>query len=458
MLHKLPSVTHLVVWDPNALEILDEEHIESRQAQVEAGDVGEDVVYQVAKRPVRDEKEAATETVQITLVDSIGPEDWDLHVLEGKGPHGYGRAGRIVIGDADVPSAALAWTEEANEPRVHNIYVEPDMRRKGVARLLYDAYRRHVSPNVVTVGPFSEPGLETAKALSDEVREACTRVASDDDEFEQEGAMEVSADSLHTLKELDRGRMETELDDYARWSDSYSDDNRVHMGRLMQRDHDGRKEWALVSKSAPSKVLKWFGPSKPSAEAVEKEERRVQYFKHQGSIRVARPEGAPPWVAVDLDGTILDYTPGMGARGEFGEPLDGAVESLRELKSLGWRVSIYTARTTGLDDDLRSALVTRISDLLSSHGIPFDDIWTGPKPHADVFIDDRAVKFTDWESALLDVVGQGRDGRPETENGTVVEGVVRDTMDDENDFLEVGGPRRDLAIERPPAKEEMLYG
>jgi len=48
------------------------------------------------------------------------------------------------------------------------------------------------------------------------------------------------------------------------------------------REEKDRKEWALVSKSDNSKVLKWFGTEKPSDEAVEKEERRVQYFKNKG--------------------------------------------------------------------------------------------------------------------------------------------------------------------------------
>lgn len=41
-----------------------------------------------------------------------------------------------------------------------------------------------------------------------------------------------------------------------------------------------RQEWALVSKNDHDKVLEWYGPKKPSAERVQKTERRVQYFKH----------------------------------------------------------------------------------------------------------------------------------------------------------------------------------
>lgn len=59
---------------------------------------------------------------------------------------------------------------------------------------------------------------------------------------------------------------------------------RLRCARLVQKhnDHTNKKEWALVSKSSPVRVLKWFGTEKPSDEAVAKEEARVQYFKHQG--------------------------------------------------------------------------------------------------------------------------------------------------------------------------------
>jgi len=62
---------------------------------------------------------------------------------------------------------------------------------------------------------------------------------------------------------------------------------KVRLGVLKQkyREDTGRKEWCLVSKDG-DKVLKWFGPEKPSEEEVAKEERRVQYFKHKGGKRV----------------------------------------------------------------------------------------------------------------------------------------------------------------------------
>jgi hypothetical protein len=59
--------------------------------------------------------------------------------------------------------------------------------------------------------------------------------------------------------------------------------------KLVRRYNKKRKrtEWALVSRSNPKKVLRWFGPRKPSEEKVLAEERRIQWFKHKGSVRNA---------------------------------------------------------------------------------------------------------------------------------------------------------------------------
>jgi len=44
------------------------------------------------------------------------------------------------------------------------------------------------------------------------------------------------------------------------------------------------KHYALMSKSNPHKVLKHFGKMKPNKTKVLKEERRINYFKHRGSM------------------------------------------------------------------------------------------------------------------------------------------------------------------------------
>lgn len=46
------------------------------------------------------------------------------------------------------------------------------------------------------------------------------------------------------------------------------------------RKSTGEMEWALVSNHNSGKILKWFGKSKPSPLAVQKEEERVEKYKH----------------------------------------------------------------------------------------------------------------------------------------------------------------------------------
>jgi hypothetical protein len=48
--------------------------------------------------------------------------------------------------------------------------------------------------------------------------------------------------------------------------------------KIKNKNKDGIKEWALVSRKNPKKILKWFGPKKPSEKQVIKEERRIHSF------------------------------------------------------------------------------------------------------------------------------------------------------------------------------------
>lgn len=57
---------------------------------------------------------------------------------------------------------------------------------------------------------------------------------------------------------------------------------RISILRKKYREEKDRSEWALLD-SKGKRVLRWFGPQKPSKERVLKEERRIQFFKHKGS-------------------------------------------------------------------------------------------------------------------------------------------------------------------------------
>jgi hypothetical protein len=57
--------------------------------------------------------------------------------------------------------------------------------------------------------------------------------------------------------------------------------NKIALLKKKHRKDKDRVEWALLSRSKPHKVLKWFGTKKPSKDRVLEEERRIQWFKHK---------------------------------------------------------------------------------------------------------------------------------------------------------------------------------
>ena len=96
-------------------------------------------------------------------------------------------------------------------------------------------------------------------------------------------------------------------------------------------------------------------------------------------------------ICIDIDGTIVHYEDWKGDY-HFGSIVPGAIEAMKELKSQGWYIIIYTTRGN------KSA----VESFLNCNGIPFDSINENPhqpenakggKPIADVYLDDRAVTF-----------------------------------------------------------------
>lgn len=111
-------------------------------------------------------------------------------------------------------------------------------------------------------------------------------------------------------------------------------------------------------------------------------------------------------IAIDLDGTIC---PIKDARTSYAvlEPLPGAVERIRELRGKGYYIIIVTARNMATCEGNVGKVMKNVGkltlDWLAEHGVEYDEIHFG-KPNAELYIDDRALRFSDWSEITESIV------------------------------------------------------
>lgn len=104
-------------------------------------------------------------------------------------------------------------------------------------------------------------------------------------------------------------------------------------------------------------------------------------------------------ICVDFDGVIARFSDNIE---DFGEVIPGSADALSALRSYGYKIIIHTARPASKDHS------KRLAAYLNSEGIPFDAInqntncdWESTKPLADLYIDDRALRFNgNWDVTL----------------------------------------------------------
>ena len=94
----------------------------------------------------------------------------------------------------------------------------------------------------------------------------------------------------------------------------------------------------------------------------------------------------------DIDGTLCTNTDGEYERAE---PYPDIIARINALYDAGHRIKLYTARgsTTGID--WRELTENR----LRSWGVKYHELFLG-KPHADVYVDDKAVNLEDWRGCI----------------------------------------------------------
>ena len=109
-------------------------------------------------------------------------------------------------------------------------------------------------------------------------------------------------------------------------------------------------------------------------------------------------------ICIDLDGVICPLRDPDQSYAEL-EPVPGAVAKLRELREAGHYVILLTARHMKTCEGNVGQVVARqgLTTLawLERHGIDYDELHFG-KPHADVYLDDNAVRFESWDEIAGD--------------------------------------------------------
>ena len=113
-------------------------------------------------------------------------------------------------------------------------------------------------------------------------------------------------------------------------------------------------------------------------------------------------------IVIDLDGTICP----IRQEGElYAEllPHEGAAAKIKELKQNGHHIIIQTARNMGTCNSNVGKVMKNIGlitlDWLQRHDIQYDEIFFG-KPNADLYIDDRALRYSDWHSITENTLTQ----------------------------------------------------
>lgn len=94
-------------------------------------------------------------------------------------------------------------------------------------------------------------------------------------------------------------------------------------------------------------------------------------------------------IIIDLDGTICTEEKTFSR--SLSKPIEGAIESINKLHDEGHTIIIYSARSWQEYE--------MTSHWLRLHKVKHDQLVMG-KPIGDVWIDDRAIEFTDWTNVI----------------------------------------------------------
>jgi len=142
-----------------------------------------------------------------------------------------------------------------------------------------------------------------------------------------------------------------------------------------------------TGKSVKPKIL---GPIYPNSEDDEDEEEKL----HNESIEMDLKQV----LLIDFDNTIHNYYDGWRDGTVYGEPLEGAIESVQWLNK-HFKIVIFTTRVSPATKENVEEQKRIVTEWLNKYKIPFEYI-TSDKVPCFRMIDDLALTFTNWKDMI----------------------------------------------------------
>ena len=107
-------------------------------------------------------------------------------------------------------------------------------------------------------------------------------------------------------------------------------------------------------------------------------------------------------IAIDFDGVIHDCSKGYHDGTVYGDPLPGALKALKTLKQKGFNLIIFSCKSRSDRPSVKGKTGTEmVWDWLEKHNMKeFINDVVVEKPRAICFIDDKGVRFNNWDQCL----------------------------------------------------------
>lgn len=107
-------------------------------------------------------------------------------------------------------------------------------------------------------------------------------------------------------------------------------------------------------------------------------------------------------IAIDFDGVIHKNSKGFHDGTVYDEPIEGAFDAIKKLKAEGYCIVIFSAKAKPdrplVNGKTGAELIEEWFD--NYQMLSYIKEVTSEKPRAIAYIDDRAIRFTNWSDVL----------------------------------------------------------